>query len=406
MYRIRYVMTCVFVLLTATALPATSCLSANEPVLETTNLAEARELATGHYTYIVVDYWHRFCGPCKAFARAVHEDESMQQALAGLVLLTLNVEEPEGEREAERHNVHQFPTYQLLNTQGEIVDTWIGYHNPGWWIGRLQQALVDPVSQRERAVRFEAEPNVGDALVLGKAAYTAQHCREAFDYLRRAQALDPEAAEAASAALFLFLASYEGVVTGEFTLPEVVAVTEEVLRAPDVNPEHVVEIGEALLKAVPIVGEEPLLPSIRLAHSRLPGRCEGEWEVKRQRFLLNFTVEVEKDHEQALRYKRAFLPANWQDDPEQINAFAWWCFENRLNLPEAEHLSRRAVGMVADGSTKANYLDTLAELVNLRGDRVEALALVEEALVLDPSSSYLREQQVRFSSDVEHDEKR
>ena len=73
-------------------------------------------------------------------------------------------------------------------------------------------------------------------------------------------------------------------------------------------------------------------------------------------------------------------------------------------VPEAERVASRAVTSADDQVAKANYLDTLAELVNLRGDRAEAQNLIEQALALDPGSSHLLEQQKRFSRDADSGE--
>jgi tetratricopeptide (TPR) repeat protein len=105
---------------------------------------------------------------------------------------------------------------------------------------------------------------------------------------------------------------------------------------------------------------------------------------------------VEKDPEKALSLKRESLPEDWESDPSVLNGFAWWCFENKINLEEAEELAQKAVSISEFGPEQANYLDTLAELVNLRGDAEGAVELIKKALEMNPESQYLKDQLVKF----------
>ena len=92
-------------------------------------------------------------------------------------------------------------------------------------------------------------------------------------------------------------------------------------------------------------------------------------------------------------------PEGWEEDPGELNGFAWWCFENRINLEQAEDLARRGVELAPEGEEKAMVLDTLAELVFLRGDENEAVALIRQAIEQSPDNEYYREQMVRFGGE-------
>jgi len=89
-------------------------------------------------------------------------------------------------------------------------------------------------------------------------------------------------------------------------------------------------------------------------------RARNEAEVLNCLFVL-------KDWKQAVEKKKARLPEGWQENPDQLNNFAWWCFENKINLDEAEALARKAVELTTDSKDKANILDTLAEILSLKG---------------------------------------
>lgn len=119
-------------------------------------------------------------------------------------------------------------------------------------------------------------------------------------------------------------------------------------------------------------------------------------EERQKGVLAEYALIVEKDFEKATELKRASLSPGWVSDPGALNEFAWWCFENAVNLEEAENLSRRSIELSQPGAEQANYLDTLAELIHLRGDTEGALELIQKALQMNPESSYLKNQLSRF----------
>jgi thioredoxin-like negative regulator of GroEL len=189
-------------------------------------MPEAESLAAARGEFIVVDFWHPACGPCRRFHRDMQENQQLIAGLGRTVLLSLNVLETEAERLAEDHGVHQFPTYAVMNTKGEVIDTWIGYFGAESWTARLDQILADPLTVAERKGRFEAEPTPRDAVLLGEVLYTQQRCREAYEYIRWAQSADPRAAKETEVPIFLFRCAYEGVKTGEFSVSECATVSQ------------------------------------------------------------------------------------------------------------------------------------------------------------------------------------
>ena len=79
-----------------------------------------------------------------------------------------------------------------------------------------------------------------------------------------------------------------------------------------------------------------------------------------------------------------------------LNQVAWWCFENRVNLAEAEQMARRGVELAKAGRDKANVLDTLAELCNLNNDCSHAVQYIRLAIEEDPANEYFQNQLGRF----------
>ena len=123
-------------------------------------------------------------------------------------------------------------------------------------------------------------------------------------------------------------------------------------------------------------------------------------EKLRRSVRIEHALRVAGDKTLALELKREGLKEGWDEDPDALNGFAWWCFENELNLEEAEALARQGVELAEDDTSKAMILDTVAEIVFLRGDREGAVALIAEARSLDPESEYYEKQLARFNGET------
>jgi tetratricopeptide (TPR) repeat protein len=324
----------------------------------------------------------------------VEEDEIMQDALDDLVLL--KIKNPDSTGFIEQNRVYLYPTFLVLNSGGEALYTWIGWPGSERWVEYLDSVTGEPLTVDERRARFGAGPTFRDAYMLGTIDYARRDAREGHDYFRRAMELDEAAARRADVPILLFKTAYRGLGVEDFTIEECGAVAEEILRDKQVKTEDALEISERLIRIANEVGEEVVIPYLRTAYPIVEKDNSEELRVSRQRFYGDYAVIVEKDPEKAVGYNRETMPDGWRDDPGQLNGFAWWCFEHKVNLEEAEDLSRRSVELAADGRIKANCLDTLAEIVNLRGDAAGALGLIEQGLQIDPDNGYLKGQRTRF----------
>jgi len=219
---------------------------------------------------------------------------------------------------------------------------------------------------------------------------------EGVDYFRKALALDPEAAKEADAPIQIFRATFYGAGEEQFTFEEATAVVNELLGAEDVKPGDVFEVTGRLMRVVDRVGEDVIRDVLKKAYPKVANLTDPDLAKDRTEFLINHALLVEEDSGKALKLKRESMPSGWQGDAEQLNRFAWWCFVQKTNLGEAESLARRAVESMETGAEQANVMDTLAEILNLRGDTAGALEWIEKALALDPGNEYLQNQVKRF----------
>jgi tetratricopeptide (TPR) repeat protein len=90
------------------------------------------------------------------------------------------------------------------------------------------------------------------------------------------------------------------------------------------------------------------------------------------------------------------LPEGWMEDANELNNFAWWCFENEVNLEEALELAIKGAELAENDSARANVLDTAAEICNALGNCEEAIVKIKKAIELDPDNDYFKDQLARF----------
>lgn len=328
----------------------------------------------------------------------MNEDQIMKDALADNVLFYIKT--PDSTGFTQDNNVYLYPTFLILNSDGEALYTWIGWPGSQKWADYLDVATREPLTVDERKARFFSKPTFTDAYMLGTIEYARRNTRAGHDYFRRAMEIDETSARREGVPALLFKTAYRGIRAGDFTMEECIVVAEEVLRDEKVRTEDALEITERLARVVDDVGEDTVTPLLRTAYPIVEKDISEDLHMRRQRFYGNYAMIVEKDPRKAVGYKRETMPEGWKDNSIHLNSFAWWCFENSVNLEEAEELSRRSVEIAEEGRVTANCLDTLAELVNLRGDTAGALELIEQGLEIDPDNDYLKRQRTRFEEEL------
>ncbi|MFH1144879.1 MAG: hypothetical protein V1774_10090 [Candidatus Eisenbacteria bacterium] len=327
----------------------------------------------------------------------------MIAALQGVVFYPVQGDTAVNSAIVEQYGVWAYPTFVTLNQHGDPIQRSLGYGDAAGWSAWLSGVKADPISLAERMQRFEREPGFRDAVALGQTALSENHAVEAEGYFQRAMELDPQAAAKEGIPVDLVSAAIQGLGTGDITFDHVRQVTFDLLQSERTDPTQVLKICNYILRNQENFDGETLSQILRMAQPRIAPleatAAEDEGIRNRlQTFRIEYALHVENDPERALELKRPTLPAGWESDPEELNGFAWWCFEREINLEEAERLGRQAVELVPAGPLQANILDTVAQIVYLRGDAEEAAALIRRALELDPESEYLQQQLEKFSS--------
>jgi thiol-disulfide isomerase/thioredoxin len=345
---------------------------------------------------VVIDFYADWCGPCKTFTALSHRDPALMAAIEGIVLVKVDAEKGDGVALSREHGIIGYPTFAVLNADGETLQRWYGWEGVEAWIASVSAAQTDPTTLAQKTARHADSPNVEDAKSLAQATASMGKAREAVGYHRELIQLDPEHGIAhAEAALQAVAGGLRG---GQFDVADLDATASDFLALDGITDSQIVSVasvmdhyidGDMRSKVIPYLQQALAVPSSGLESGEL--RALAKLKV-------SHALVVENDVEKALELRRALLPVGYMDDSAQLNAFAWWCFEHNVNLEEAEGMARHAVEIATDPGDKANILDTVAEICNLRGDCRDAVSLMERALELKPDSEYLKQQLQRFTT--------
>ena len=376
--------------LAATPLPAA-------PLAAGGDVAAARAQARAAGKLVLLEFGAEWCSGCKLFARDAESVPEVQRALATVVLLPVDAEKGAAVALAKQFRVQGFPTFVLTDPEGQPVDRWLGYSTPADFGARLSSALADPTTIAAKQARLERAPTAADAARLAGIRVSESDLRAGLTLYRRARALAPQVP--GGWAHEIFGAVEMGTLAGVpgFTADSLRAAADLVLAATPPDPADLLHVASTMR----IVGSrtrhpELAAPYLAAAVAATAAVTDTALREQRQALLPDHALFVEKDVRKAARLQRAAMPAGWQDDAAKLNEYAWWCFQNDVNLKDAEKLARRGVKLAAPGRDKAMLLDTLAEIRARRGDAREAAALSEQAMREVPASVYYPRQAARF----------
>ena len=329
------------------------------------------------------------------FAREVNENAAMQAVLADALLWKVDCEKGEGIALAKKFEIRGYPTYIALNGQGEITDSWIGYEGPENWSASVAAAKLDRRTIADKKAAFEAEPTLALARALASDADTGSRYKDAVAYYGAARELDPANAGDYDARILssMIYGSQEDV----FTPAEVVAQAEPAMASDETPVADKLELA-LMIKSMAEQKDkiELALPFLTAAMNASEGTTDEKALKYRNYLAVDYALLVEKDPDKALGLRRDRLPEGWENDPKELNGFAWWCFQNGLNLTEAQALALKGVELAETDGEKANILDTAAEISHAQGDGDQALAHIRRAIELVPDKAYFKEQLARF----------
>jgi tetratricopeptide (TPR) repeat protein len=243
---------------------------------------------------------------------------------------------------------------------------------------RLEQAVAAPQTLEQRLAEFEKAPAAGTALELGRELYELERYPEALALCRRAGALDP--AQEADASRWVLAAAANGSRAGTVPADAVKPAYERYLAL------HADEAGAANTAALHLAvglskGQDNayLQPRLDAAIAALEQANDPEQKATLEQLRIVRARAIEQDPAKAIRLKKESLGTGWEEDPAQLSEFARFLERNDLDLAEAESAARRAVELAEPGRERSRAAETLARVLEQRGQRGAAIAALEEA---------------------------
>jgi tetratricopeptide (TPR) repeat protein len=308
-----------------------------------------------------------------------------------VILLKNDCEKGAGVDLAKTYEVRVYPTFAMVNEQGEVTDRWAGYPGPEEFMALVDAAKQDMSTIAEKKERFQSEPTLALARSLAQYSEAVFANVEAVDYYRKIMVLDPASTTATRGKIFMSM--FYGLRQQAFTVDQLLAEGEAILASEDASEDDVLMVASVARRVAPT---EDYLPFLDQALAITEHAESEEMQAFRQELLVDQALLVEKDKDKALGLRKATMPDGWQDDPAALNQFAWWCFENDVNLDEAFQLAMKGADLAGDDGTRANILDTAAEIAFKLGKVDKAIELETEAVKLAPDRDGFKQTLEKF----------
>ena len=336
------------------------------------------------------------------FAREASSNQIIADALEGAVFLKIDCEKGEGPDVAKRYGIRAYPTFYAVNGDGEVTDRWIGYEDADRWAATVENAKADVRTMAAKKEAYAAAPTADLAARLANDAACDFEFRTAVDHFKKARELNPADADHFTEQILTNM--YYGADGGGFTFAEVAAEADLAFAAPGATVADKVQLAEMVSRmAGSMDAREKAIPYITAALEAAEGNTDEDLANSVTGLRIDHALLVEKDADKAFEMKIGMQPEGWRDDARRLNAFAWWCFENRIKLDEAEEMALRGIELAEDDAQRATILDTAAEICAARGDCTEALVRIRKAIELDPENDYYKDQLAKFDKKAAED---
>ena len=331
------------------------------------------------------------------FARAAESDEAILAVLEKAILYPIDCEKGEGIEVAKRYNVRGYPTFKVVNGSGEELECFIGYDGPEKWVASVEAGVNDQRTLVEKAKAYETEPTLALARSLATAAGTKYEFKEAVEYYKTAREMEPNPMLAAEYTEGILTSMFYGTRMGQFEFADVDAEATMVMENPMAPVDAKMGVASMVIYLAKSTDNvDKAIPYLEAAMKVSEGSTDEAVIEQRKGMAVDYALLVEKDKDKAVEAKRASMDEGWQEDPGALNEFAWWCYENDVNLEEAEEMALKGIELAETDGERANILDTAAEICNALGNCDEAIAKIKQAIELNPENEYFQEQLARF----------
>jgi len=309
-----------------------------------------------------------------------------------VVLVQIDCEKGDGIDIAKEYNVKGYPTFVLVNKDGESLYRWWGYSKE-MLFDELDLGFSDLTTIAEKEKRYKTNSDANTARALASYYNTQGEIKKAVKFYEDAAKYDPDNDFAAE----LFKIYSTGYRQKVYTVQEMQTVAENAVNSKQVDDNAKTGIFAQMtgvMKENP--KDEKMLAFLTQGYEHLSNHQKDAPKWATDAINISYALYIVKNEKKAVKLKKASYKDGWQDNPGDLNGFAWWCFENKINLVEADKLARRGVKLASPGREKAMILDTVAEIMNLVGLPEDSYFSMQQAVKEDPDNEYYQKQLERF----------
>jgi len=282
----------------------------------------------------------------------------------------------------------------MQNGEGQTLDRWVGY-SKSLLKENMEEALSDLTTIESKRQRYTENPDAKLASALGRYSYAVSEYSDAVKYYENAQKMKTDPKKDYSYNIFTNM--QRCLKDSSYTFDNLGDAARNVVNSDVVAPNvKVYTITSYVSMAQKRDKLDVIEPFIESGLKLVEGKDDDDSKEGYNELMIQKALYVTHDDDTAVKFKKASMPEGWMEDAGELNSFAWWCFENMIDLEEAQQMARKGVELAEPGKSKAMILDTLAEICNVLDNCSEAVELEKQAVQEDPDSKFYKEQVDRF----------
>lgn len=120
------------------------------------SLAKALEKAKGENKYVFVDCYTSWCGPCKMMASQVLSQKKVGDYMNDkFVSVKIDMEKGEGPDVQKRYGVKAYPTFLIIQPDGNLIHQVVGYNEPDKFIKRVDESFDSSKATEVLRARYD-----------------------------------------------------------------------------------------------------------------------------------------------------------------------------------------------------------------------------------------------------------
>lgn len=346
---------------------------------------EAKELSIQQNKPILLEFFREDWEYCELAAREVESEEVVISALKDVIHLPLNVKKGGEKLGGLYHAGPYYPLFVLINSKGEVIYRWEGYTTADRFIGSLKTGLSDLTTIEERTQRNKNNPDIRDINFLAKYYSDIKEYQKSNEYYRLAMSKNINAYKDYS---FLIFQNYtDAIWNGILPFDSIYNSANTVIENKRTIKDSIRKVAMLMTNLARKMNRTGDIGKYLQAGIDATANNQNA-KITEYHYLIKADYELYITHDTsgAISLMKVSMGEEWQKDPGKYYIYGKWCFDRRINLPDAEKYVRIACQKASEGIFRAKHLSLLAEICYAQGDAAEAIKQLNLAIENDPDN--------------------